>query len=450
MTNDIKAIEAGPNTPPQIDLPTSSKNVILLGLFFVVLFFGGLGTWIATAKVQGAVIAPGEVIVESYRKLVQHLDGGIVEKIMVRDGDLVEKGQVLIRLDGERIQATRDLYHGQMDVLLTREARLMAEKDGKPSILWPEKLTVRAAVPEVAESMKTELEVFAARLATKESKKKLYRAQIQQLHSQIEGQAQQKDLIQATIASLRDEIKAKKPLLEGRYLDRSHIMELERSLNTQQMREDELKSDITLATERIAELGMRIEDLDTSYVDEAVTKLAETRQSIMDLRERLRPAEDACRRLEITAPEAGVVVNLNVRTEGGVIQPGHPLMEIVPQNSGLIISAMVAPDKIDEVKIGQRASVSLSAFPTRHTPKVDGTVTYVSADRVVPQSQYIPPHYLVFVDLDPQSLHHAIKDVARLTPGMPAEVYIQTEAKTILDYLLSPITESMNRALREK
>jgi len=231
--------------------------------------------------------------------------------------------------------------------------------------------------------------------------------------------------------------------------ERNTVSELERALNSYKGRRDELKSAITLAAGRIEELELRIADLDTRYVDEAVSQLAETRQAIMDLRERLRPVEDACRRLEITAPESGVVVNLNVRTEGGVIQGGQPLMEIVPQDSGLIVSAMVAPDKIDEVKTGQRASVSLSAFPTRYTPKVDGKVSYISADRVEPKTPYIPPHYLVYVQLDPDSLNNALKDVTRLTPGMPAEVYIQTEAKTVLDYILSPITQSMNRALRE-
>jgi HlyD family type I secretion membrane fusion protein len=336
-----------------------------------------------------------------------------------------------------------------MDVLLAREARLMAEKERRNRILWPPELADRTEVPEVAAGMKTEADVFISRRAAKESQQTIYQSQIQQLRSQIDGQHQQLALTQATIASLQDEITAKTPLLEGRYLDRSHIMELDRALNSHRVRSDELRSAVTLAGERIEELELKIKDLETAYVDEAAGRLAETRQSIMDLRERLRPAEDACRRLEIAAPESGVVVNLNVRTEGGVIQAGHPLMEIVPQDSGLIVSAMVAPDKIDEVKVGQRASVSLSAFPTRYTPKVDGTVSYVSADRVVPQNQYIPPHYLVHVELDAESLNAAIQDVERLTPGMPAEVYIQTEAKTVLDYLLSPITESMNRALRE-
>lgn len=449
MTKEIVPIESGANGRPGVQLPTSSKRIILLGLFFVALFFGGLGTWIALAEIQGAVIAPGEVIVESYRKQVQHLDGGIVQEILVREGDLVQKGQVLIRLDGERVLASRDLYRGQMDVLLAKEARLVAEKDKRDRIVWPQELLQRARMPEVEESMKTEEDVFISRRASKESQQNLYRAQIVQLKSQIQGQAEQLKSIESTIASLEDEISAKTPLLEGRYLDRSHIMELERALNSHRGRRDELKSAITLATERIEELNLRIADLETRYIDDAVTKLAEARQEIMDLRERLRPVEDACRRLEITAPESGVVVNLIVRTEGGVIQGGQPLMEIVPRDSGLIVSAMVAPDKIDDVKTGQRASVSLSAFPTRHTPKVDGTVTYVSADRVEIHQQNIPPHYLVYVQLDPESLNHAISDITRLTPGMPAEVYIQTEAKTVLDYILSPITESMNRALRE-
>ena len=449
MTKDIVAIDPGEIDASRPPLPTSSKKIIFWGLAFVAIFFGGLGTWIATAQIQGAVIAPGEVIVESYRKMVQHLDGGIVQEILVREGDVVQEGQVLIRLDGERVRASRDLYRGQMDALLAREARLVAEKEKNDRIGWPEELLARRDVPEVAESMKTEEEVFVSRRASMESQQNLYRAQIVQLRSQIRGQQDQLESIESTIASLEEEIAAKRPLLEGRYLDRSHIMELERALNSHRARRDELKSAVTLATERIEELELKIADLETQYIDEAVSRLAETRQAIMDLRERLRPAEDACRRLEIKAPEAGVVVNLNVRTEGGVIQGGQPLMEIVPRDSGLIVSAMVAPDKIDDVKVGQQASVSLSAFPMRYTPKVDGTVTYVSADRVESRQQNIPPHYLVYVQLDPESLNDAIKDVTRLTPGMPAEVYIQTEAKTVLDYILSPITESMNRALRE-
>lgn len=449
MTDQIKAIGPNQNGRKEINLPTSSRNVIIVGLVLVALFFGGLGGWVATATLQGAVVARGEVIVETYRKQVQHLNGGIVEEIFVREGDFVEKGDVLIRLDGERVLANRDLYRGQMDALLARQARLKAEKNKQERIEWPISLMGRAHMPEVKENMQSEQEIFSSRLAVKNSQISLYRAQIRQLNGQIEGQQRQAVAIENTISSLEDEISTKTPLLEDKYLDRSHIMELERALNANRARKAELETSIATSRERIEELELKIENLEIQYTEKAASQLGDVRQSILELREQLRPAEDASRRLEIEAPASGVVVNLEVRTEGGVIQGGEPLMEIVPKDSRLIVSARVPPDKIDDVIQGQTASVSLSAFPTRYTPKVDGTVTYVSADRIEPQQPNTAPYYLVYLELDPDSLQSAIDDPTRLTPGMPAEVYIQTEEKTVLTYLLTPITESLNRAFRE-
>ncbi|MFW6217326.1 MAG: HlyD family efflux transporter periplasmic adaptor subunit, partial [Desulfohalobiaceae bacterium] len=183
--------------------------------------------------------------------------------------------------------------------------------------------------------------------------------------------------------------------------------------------------------------------------EEAASQLGEVRQSIVDLREQLRPAEDAAQRLDIKAPATGTVVNLEVRTEGGVIQGGKPLMEIVPRESELIISAKVPPDQIDDVRQGQDSNVRLQAFSRRYTKKVKGEVTYISADRIEPEQKNESPHYLAYVDLDPESLKEAIEDPEKLTPGMPAEVYIQTEGKTVLRYILSPILDSMDRAFRE-
>lgn len=449
MTSEHKAIAPAENGRKEIKLPTSSKNVIILGLIFVALFFGGLGGWVATAKLQGAVIAPGEVIVETYRKQVQHLDGGIVKEILVREGDMVEQGQVLIRLDGERVLANRDLYRGQMDALQARQTRLQAERQEQTSISWPDSLLERSHMPEVKENMESEQEIFSSRLASQKSQIGLHQVQIRQLESQAEGQRRQLESTKDTIAILEEEIAAKTPLLEERYLDRSHIMELQRALNSNRARQDELETSIALAEERVEELDLKIEDLRVRYIEDAAYRLGEVRQVILELREKLRPAEDASRRLEIKAPESGVLVNLKVRTEGGVIQSGEPLMEIVPKDSGLIVSARVAPDKIDDVMLGQRASITLSAFPTRYTPKVDGIVTYISADRIDPGRYETPPYYLVYLELDPDSLHEAIHDPGRLTPGMPAEVYIQTDEKTVLTYILTPITESLDRAFRE-
>ncbi|MFP4428456.1 MAG: HlyD family type I secretion periplasmic adaptor subunit [Desulfovermiculus sp.] len=449
MANEHKALESASQESENVKLPTSSRRVIIVGLIFVALLFGGLGTWAATAKLQGAVIATGEIIVESYRKQVQHQEGGTIDKILVREGDLVEKGDVLVRMDGERVRAERNLYRGQMDAMLARQARLRAEKDQESSISWPKSLVDRSDVQEVQENMETEEEIFESRLAAKESQVLLNRSRINQLQTQITGQERQIQSVQKTIASLEEEIEVKSDLLEGRYLDRSQVMELQRNFHSYRVRRDELKTEIEQSRERIKELELEIEDLEKQYIQEAADQLGDVRQSILELREKLRPAEDACRRLEIKAPASGTVVSMEVRTEGGVIRGGDPLMEIVPNDSSLIVSAQVEPGKIDDVRTEQKASVMLSAFPTRYTPKVDGEVTYVSADRIEPKQQNTPPYYLAYIQLDKQSLNNAIDDPNKLTPGMPAEVYIQTEPQTVLDYILSPITESIDRAFRE-
>lgn len=449
MQADIKAIENKQKKQEEVKLPTSSRNVIILGFVFIGLFFGGLGGWAATAKLKGAIIARGEVIVESYRKQVQHLDGGIVKEILVREGDLVEEGQVLVRLDGERVLATRDMHRARMDALVAQQARIMAEIEGRKDIEWPDSILERAHLIDVAASMRSEEMIFKANLEAKNTRVDLLKSRINRQQSMIQGYKQQLISVEDTIKSLEEEIEAKTPLLEGGYIDLSHIMQLQRTLNSNKARVEEFKAQIKQAREMVVELNIEIRDLQKRYAEEATSQLGEVRKAIVDLREQLRPVEDASRRLEVKAPESGIVVNMNVRTEGGVIGGGSPLMEIVPRTSGLIVSARVDPSDIEEVKVGKSASVSLSAFPRRYTPKVTGTVTYVSADKIEPQQQGVPPYYQVYIEFDHDSLVNAIGQETRLTPGMPAEVFIQTGEKTVLSYILSPITDSVDRAFRE-
>ncbi|MFW6314125.1 MAG: HlyD family type I secretion periplasmic adaptor subunit [Desulfohalobiaceae bacterium] len=446
---DKKAIEGGQPAESRSKLPSSPKRVIIVGLIFIGLFFGGLGYWAATTTLEGAVIAPGDVIVEKYRQQVQHRDGGIVQEIMVREGDLVQKDQVLIRLDGEEIRAQRDMYRARMDSLLARQARLKAEINNASSIIWPPQLQKRAQLADAAESMASEKMIFESRTAAKESKVELLQAQILTQRAMIEGRERQLESIQDTIESLQKEIESKEPLLEEGFLEVTQLLELRRSLNSNRARLEELKAEIEHSRQRIQELELEIEDTQKRYAEEAASQLGEVRQSIVDLREQLRPAEDAAQRLDIKAPATGTVVNLEVRTEGGVIQGGKPLMEIVPRESELIISAKVPPDQIDDVRQGQDSNVRLQAFSRRYTKKVKGEVTYISADRIEPEQKNESPHYLAYVDLDPESLKEAIEDPEKLTPGIPAEVYIQTEGKTVLRYILSPILDSMDRAFRE-
>lgn len=434
--------------------PPGLRRVALAGFITIALFFGGLGTWVATAQLQGAIIARGEVIVENYRKQVQHLTGGIVEDILVREGDWVERDQVLIRLNGETVAATRALYRARMNSLQAKRARLEAALADRTTIDWPQALQTRAAEDaELAQILASEDQIFAANRAARDSQEALYRAQIDQAESLEAGLARQEASIQAIIASMEDEIQAKAKLLDEGHIQRLHILELERNQNNNQARLEDVRTDRAQAEKRVQALELQISDLHQRYLQQAATQLGEVRDQIAALHEQLRPAEDAYRRLEIRAPVAGVVVNLNVRTEGGVIGGGQPLMEIVPRDSSLIVSTQVPTSKIDEVRRGQKAKVSLSAFSTRTTPKVDGAVSYVSADRMsTPQSsgeRATQPYYLVYVTLDEDSLKAAIGDPSRLAPGMPAEVYIQTDASTMLSYILSPITGSLDRSFRE-
>ena len=266
----------------------------------------------------------------------------------------------------------------------------------------------------------------------------------------IAGLEQQLRSTEQIRASLSEEIAAKRRLLSEGHIDLIHIMELERAQMSYQAEMDELNTDLDQAKQAVAAAELKIADLHLRYVQEAAEQLGEVRQAIVDLREQLRPAEDEVQRLDIRAPSSGVVVDLQVRTEGGVIRAGEPLMEIVPADGSLIISARVPPEKIDDVARGQRATVSLSAFSTRTTPKVTGRVSYVSADRAeTSQESADELHYLAYVVLDEDSLQTAIGDSGRLTPGMPAEVYIQTEKRTMLSYLMRPLSDSINRSFRE-
>jgi HlyD family type I secretion membrane fusion protein len=426
----------------------SYRSVIIAGLLCIGLFFGGLGGWAATAPLQGAVIAPGSVIVESYRKQVQHLTGGIVDSILVREGDRVEQGQVLIRLDGEAVEANRDLYRARMDSLQARQARLYTVLDNAEAIEWPSHVLQRAADPELAEVLRSETQIFEINRAARDSQELLYRARIRQQQQLVEGLQRQAVSIGEITQSMDEEIVAKRRLLDSGHIHLTHIMELQRAQNNNQARLEEVRTDRESARQGIESLELQIADLHQRYVQQAANELGQVRQAIVDLREQLRPAEDAARRLEIRAPESGVVVNVNVRTEGGVIRGGEPLMEIVPANSRLIVSARLEPGKIDDVYVGQPAKVTLSAFSgRRQARKVEAQVTYISADRI--ESNQQPPYYLVYLHLDPPSLQAAIGDASRLAPGMPAEVFIQTDARTMLSYLMSPITDSINRSFRE-
>ncbi len=430
------------------EIKTNPKTLILAGVLIIVLFFGGLGAWSAFFPFQGAVIASGTVKVSNEKKTVQHLEGGIVDEILVQEGDRVEKGQTLIRLKSSRVIASVSLLRGQLRAKKAEAARLEAESTMEKGIDWPEDLVEVKDRPEVAMILKKQQDIFASRRTDLEGKISLHYSQIEQLKEQIDGIREeflaQKDIIQA----LQEELSAKEELLQGKYIDKAAILELRRMLAERKGRKGRLKQNIAEVRQKVEELKLRIVDLRNSYREKAVSRLSEVSDLIFELREQLRPQVDAQQRLEITAPIPGEVMNLRIHSEeSGVIQAGQPILDIVPGEAKLVVEARVRLQDITNVKKGQPTKVQLSAFNRRSTPPIPGEVIYVSADQVTEETgRGAASYYLAHVRVNRERLEET---GAYLSPGMPAVCYITTEKRTVLGYLLEPILGIVDQAMRE-
>jgi HlyD family type I secretion membrane fusion protein len=429
-------------------LSTNPRPIIITGLVIIIVFFGGLLAWAAFLPFYGAVIAPGTVKVSENKKVVQHLEGGIVDKIFVREGDQVEKGDVIIRLKGAQIDASVSMHRGQLLAKLGLAARLEAESFMADSVTWPKELMQAPEKKTAAEVMNKQGKVFASRRTDVLGKVSLYNAQIDQLKKQIQGARAQLAAEQEIIVMLQDEISAKADLLKEKYIDKSQVLELKRRFSGSKGKAGSLEHSIAESSQRIEEFKLRIVDLKNMYREDAIAELSRISDEIFQIREKLQPLYDAQQRLDIKAPISGEVLNLAVHSEDStVIRPGEPLLEIVPKGAELIIEASVRPDEITKVHEGQHTDVTLSAFDRRTTPRLPGVVDYVSADQTSRDtSAGSMTYYVVHVVVDKNELEKA---GLYLYPGMPAVCYITTKKRTILFYLLEPFMNMADKALRE-
>ena len=429
-------------------LDTNPRSIIVTGLVIIVLFFGGLFAWTAFLPFYGAVIAPGTVKVSENKKTVQHLEGGIVDKIFVREGDEVTRGQVLIRLKGAQINAAVALNQGQLLAKQALVARLQAESRLAESIVWPSNLQDARDSETARDVMNKESKVFASGRRDMLGKISLYNAQIDQLQKQIEGSQAELAAENEILVTLEEELLAKEDLLKDKYIDKSEILELKRRFSSSKGKIGSLEHSIAEGKQHLEEFKLRIVDLRNTYRQNAIGELSKAEDVIFQLKEQLRPMLDTQKRLDILAPMAGIVLNMQVHSRSAVIRAGEPLLEIVPKGARLIIEATLRPDEITKVHKGQHTEVSLSAFDRRSTPRFSGVVDYVSADQVSQQSQGggAVSYYIVHVVVDPEELKQAD---AYLYPGMPAVCYITTQKRTILSYLLEPFIKMADNALRE-
>lgn len=429
---------------------TDARRTINVGLLILAVFFGGGGLWAVVAKVSGAVIFQGVVKVEAERKIVQHLEGGIIKEILVRNGDHVQKDQPLLILESSRISSSVDQLQAQIYTNIVSSARFTAEKDLATSITFPAELK-NSQGDYVSDDIKAlidaETKIFNSQRTALQDQEKLIANQIEQIGEQINSLNERVKAEDMIIAALEEELEAKEVLERDRYIDKSMILQLKRARAENVGLRGQFLGAIAENREKIAAMKLQAVSLRNKYVQEATAKLGETGKLLLDLRDRLRPLEDAKARLAILAPRAGVVVGMNFHSVGGVLGPGQTVLEILPEDSPLVIEGKIMISDIIKVTKGQKADVQLLAFDTMTHPKVPGKVSYVSADRVIENTPMGPQSfYTVQIELDKEALDQA---GLYLTPGMPAAVYVLTKERSVMDYALEPLLRTADMAMRE-
>lgn len=422
------------------------RGTILLGLAVVAFVLGGLASWSAIAQIDGAVVAPGIVAVESDRKSVQHLEGGIVGEILVEEGDAVRAGEPLITLDDTTARAELALVDGQICELSARYARLAAERDGAPDIQFPKDLLDRAGEQSIADLLDGQRNMFATRKARIETEIDLLHERQEQLRAEVAGLKQQAITVDRQIGIIADENTVAEGLFEKGLVTRARVSQLSRDLEEKKGEAAALTAAIAAKTGTISESELEIVRLRRGFQEEVATELREVEAELNALNEHRLTAEDRQARTQITAPRDGRVLNLEVHNAGQVISPGETVMEIVPANDQLVVKARIRPVDIDKVLVGAPAELRFTAFNQRTTPHLHGRVTRVSADQIETDADR-GPYYLAVVTIPADDV--AKLGGLKLMPGMPAEVFIRTGQRRALSFLLKPLNDSLQRAFRE-
>lgn len=418
----------------------------LAGFAGLALLIGVTGLWSAMASIQGAVIAPGTTVVETYLKRIQHRDGGIVADIAVKDGDRVEAGQVLVRLDETDTRAELSILQGTLDEIDAKRARLIAERDDQREVRFPATLLARASEPRIAELLSGQRKLLSVQRAALDGRIEQLSERAGQLGQEITGLTAQYESKKEQTALVREELTNLKMLLKQGLVEASRVFALDRERARLEGEEGELVAKIAAARGRISETKLQIIQITDDARTRSLSDLREAEAKIGETDERLTAAKAKLARMEIRAPRAGVVHQLSVHTIGGVIAPGADIMAIVPELDELVIDTQVRPEDIDQVNLGQTAQVCFPAFDQRTTPEVNGEVVQVAAD-LSRMSAESPPFYTVRIRLGPEQIK--LLGVRKLKVGMPAEAFIQTRERSPLSYFLQPLTDQIAHTFRE-
>lgn len=430
-------------TPPKDGL----GSYVMLGIAAILLLVGGVGGWAATTEISGAVVASGFLVVDSSVKPIQHPTGGVVKEIKVRNGDKVKAGDLLLQLDETVLRAQMLMTTKQLDELRVREARLKAERDDAGKVVIPEDLELRKSEPHIADAIKGELSLFESRVQAHTKLISQLQERVAQLKEEITGVESQTESKNLEIALIMKELQGLETLEEKQLVTTNRITAMRREAVRLKGERAQLVASAAQSRGRIAEIEInmlqRVDDRRT----EVVKELREVQSKLNELGERKVAASDQLMRVDILAPQDGTIHELSVHAKGAVIQPGHPIMMVVPRDDQLVVDARIPPGQIDRVRYGSIAHLLFTAFNQRTTPNINGKVTRISPDlsRDEVSGQY---YYSSRIEIADNELSR-LGDV-ELIPGMPVDVQIRTEDRTALSYLLKPFMDQVTRAFRER
>ena len=420
---------------------------MLVGFTALFILVGGFGTWSVVANISGAIIAGGQIEVEQNRQVVQHPDGGVVQEVLIEEGDVVMAGEPLLRLDDQLISSELSIVEGQLFELMARSGRLKAERDGVDTITFDDELhELNRTRDDIQGLMDGQTRLFEARRESRAKEADQLARRAEQIQSQIVGIDAQREALETQQSLIAKELADQQQLLEGGLTQASRVSSLQREEARLLGTIGELLASRAEAEGRATEIEIEILKLDTGRREEAITRLRDLEYSQVELLERRQSLKERLARLEITAPVSGIVYSLSITTPRSVVGAGEPILYLIPQDRPLVIAARVEPIHIDQIFVGQEVRLLFSAFDANETPELEGTVMKVSADAFLDERTQIS-YYRAEIHLNPGEIDNL--EGQSIIPGMPVESFIRTDDRTPMAYLIKPFTDYFNKAFRE-
>lgn len=441
-----------PETPSTIseqsfslpDTERELKRLVRVAAIALAVTFGIGGLWSVLATLSGAVIAQGVIKVEANTKLVQHLEGGVVRRILVKDGDRVAAGQPVVELEDTEASASLSIVNDQLDAELAKLARLQAEIDNAPRIRFPDALLARKSDPSLQRILQREEDHFKARHALVREQIAKLNEQRQQAEAEIASYDRQMVAAEASLGYLRDQQKSYQGLVEKNFIAPARMLDVHRSVSEKEEKKFEYEALRSQARQKLSDVQLRLSQVTTNRYAENSRDMVETQTRILNLQERQLPFKDSLKKRILTAPASGTVNATRIHTEGGVVGPRETILEITPDTSSMIAETRVSPGDIDEVRVGQMVEVEFSGMNRRVTPLIHGRVAMVSSDLITDPANAQVKYFTVHIELKPEAqLNFEVR------PGLPVAAYIQTRMRTPLDLWLDPLIGGIRKAMRE-